>query len=125
MASRPGMASRACAIGQHSTAAASGPAPARRVGLRCGRDSHLSRSRSNDGHCAGSWSKEKDPVRGADPMMALRQRLARVDREHVDMLVAVALLIGIELECLLDRTARGAHLPLTMVAAALVVAPVA
>ncbi len=58
-------------------------------------------------------------------MMALRERLARVDREHVDMLVAVALLIGIELECLLDRTARGAHLPLTMVAAALVVAPVA
>ncbi len=58
-------------------------------------------------------------------MRALRDRLARVDLEHVDMLVALVLLIEIELECLLDSTVRGAHLPLTMVAAVLVIAPVA
>ncbi len=58
-------------------------------------------------------------------MRALRERLAGVDRERIDAFVAVALLIELELECLLDRTVRGAHLPLTMVAAALVIAPVA
>jgi signal transduction histidine kinase len=58
-------------------------------------------------------------------MRALRERLADVDRERIDALVAVALLIELELECVLDRTVRGAHLPLTMVAAALVIAPVA
>ena len=57
-------------------------------------------------------------------MRALRDRLAHVDLEHVDVLVALLLLIEIELECLLDNTVRGAHLPLTMVAAALVIAPV-
>ena len=49
----------------------------------------------------------------------------RLTRERIDMLVALVLLIWIELECLLDATVRGAHLPLSMVAAALVVAPVA
>jgi signal transduction histidine kinase len=58
-------------------------------------------------------------------MRAMRERLARVNRERIDMLVALALLIEIELECLFDGTVRDSRLPVTMVAAALVIAPVA
>ncbi|HEU0249144.1 MAG TPA: hypothetical protein VFR48_00320, partial [Solirubrobacteraceae bacterium] len=65
------------------------------------------------------------PAWGGGPIRTLRERLAHVDRERIDVLVALVLLIWIELECLLDGTVRDSRLPLTMAAAALLVAPVA
>lgn len=58
-------------------------------------------------------------------MRALRERVARIDRVRLDAFLALALLIGAELECWLDSTVPDSHMLLTTIAAALVVAPVA
>jgi signal transduction histidine kinase len=56
-------------------------------------------------------------------MKALRDRVAGIDGRRLDALVAMALLVELELECWLDHGVS--NLPLTSIAAALVIAPVA